>query len=654
MTNAEAMGDAALQSETPPVTALAAAVIHGDLVAPWENSSYLACVRDGAGQIVAVNQAFARKFGRATATWPGRELAALVHPEDLAGWQALAKDLLQPPHRIEHETRWLTAQGWRWLAWEETALIDGSGQPDLFRAVGRDVTKQRLAEEHSYKLVSAVEQSPVSIVIADLEGHVHYVNPKFTAVTGYSFEEVLEQNLPVLREGLDTAEGSNNLWETVRAGHEWRGEMRTRRKDGGILWEAVQISPIRNPSGEITHLLSLREDVTDRKRLEEQLRQSQKMESLGTLAGGIAHDFNNLLAIINGYAEVCLARTTTLGSDETLRRHLREVHSAAQRAVGLVQRILTFSRKAEVRVAPLALNKLVRELGALLAETFPRTINLDLDLDDSLPSLAADQNQLQQVIMNLCVNARDAMGKGGRLTLSTRLVPGAELARLGGDPAQPYACLRVSDTGSGMTPQVRARIFEPFFTTKQDSGGTGLGLAVVYGIVTNHRGLLDVESAPGAGSTFSIYLPASEAAAAPAAAAAPRGLGELPHGTEAVLVVEDEMSLRTLLRNVLEPCGYHVNSVRDGREAVDYLENPQNQVDVVLLDLNMPELHGLEVFKEIKRLRPKTRVIVVSGNITKDMKAELTKLGQRDFIPKPYRLEEVCGRLRRVLDEKWQ
>jgi two-component system, cell cycle sensor histidine kinase and response regulator CckA len=642
----------AFQSETPPAAALAAAVIQGDLVAPWENSAYLACVRDTAGQIVAVNQAFARKFGRATAAWTGREMTALIHQDDLAEWQELAGGLLHPPHRIEHETRWLTAQGWRWLAWEETALFNEKGEPHLFRAVGRDVTKLRLAEEHSYKLNSTVEQSPVAIVIADLDGHVHYVNPKFTAVTGYSLEEVIEQNLPVLREGLEGEEANRIFWETVHAGREWRGEVRTRRKDGTILWESVKVSPIRNPAGEITHLLSLREDVTDRKRLEEQLRQSQKMESLGTLAGGIAHDFNNLLAIINGYAEVCLARTAAPGSDETLRRHLREVHGAAQRAVGLVQRILTFSRKAEVRVAPLALNKLVRELGALLAETFPRTISLDYELDETLPALPADQNQLQQVIMNLCVNARDAMPKGGRLTLSTCLVPGAQLIRLGGDPAQAYACLRVSDTGTGMLPAVKSRIFEPFFTTKQESGGTGLGLAVVYGIITNHHGLLEVETAPNVGSTFSVYLPATTIDSVPAAATTPRSFGELPHGKEAVLVVEDEMSLRTLLRNVLEPCGYHVSLVRDGREAVDYLENRQNQVDAVLLDLNMPEMPGLEVFKEIKRLRPSAKVVVVSGNITKDAKTELMKLGQRDFIPKPYRLEDVCGRLRRVLDEK--
>ncbi len=644
------MRSAPTSGETPHPTALAAAIIRSDLVSPWENSNYLACVREPSGKILAANLAFSRRFGRPAAAWSGRDFAQLIHPEDLAQWRSLVFSLAHAPFRIEHETRWMTAQGWRCLNWEETALFDARGEVTSFRAIGRDVTKQRQAEELSYKLTSAVEQSPVSIVITDLQGSVHYVNPKFTAVTGFSLEEFIEHNLFQLRDGLESEESYRTFLETVRAGREWCGEMKSLRKDGSVLWESTTVSPIRNPAGEVTHLLRLSEDITDRKRLEEQLRQSQKMESLGTLAGGIAHDFNNMLAIINGYTEVCLARTMANNSDETLRRYLREVHSAAQRAVGLVQRILTFSRKTEVRVVPINLNKVVRDLGSLLAETFPRTITFDYDLDEKLPMLAADQNQLQQVIMNLCVNARDAMSKGGCLSLATRVIHGRELTRLGADSSPNYICLRVTDTGVCMTPQVRARIFEPFFTTKQDSGGTGLGLAVVYGIVLNHHGVLDVESSVGHGSSFSVHFPATLCELPQQTQTIAGHVGDFPRGNESLLVVEDELSLRTLLRNVLEPCGYKVQTARDGREALQMIENKELHFDLIILDLNMPELHGVEVFKELQRLRPKVKVLVISGNITKEVKAELMELGQREFVSKPYRLEEVCSRLRKLLD----
>lgn len=621
-------------------------------VAPWDHSAFFACVRDTSGQIVAVNQAFARKFGRTPAAWFGREFASLLHSEDRANWAALVAKLDAEPYRVEHETRWLTAQGWRWMVWEETAVVSPEGLSGLYRAIGRDVTKQRMSDEYTYRLTNSVGQHPVSIIITDPAGHVQYVNPKFTEVSGFTLEEVLSADMPLLREGHENDESYRVFWETIHSGRDWRGELRTRRKDGTFVWESALVSPVANGRGGVSHFLCLKEDITERKRLESQLRQAQKMESLGTLSSGIAHDFNNLLAIISGYTEVCLARVSGAGADETLRRHLHEIHSATQRSAGLVQRILSFSRKAEVRLRAVSLNKVVREFGSLVGETFPRTITIDYDLNEDLPSIPADPNQLQQIIMNLCVNARDAMPKGGRLTLATRAVSGAEISKLGADPDQRYVCLRISDTGSGISDEAKSHLFEPFFTTKQNSGGTGLGLSMVYSIVLNHHGVLDVESSTDTGTTFAVYLPASGESADPfAKAPAGRRSDVLPHGSESLLIVEDEMSLRRLLTGVLEPCGYRVHCVADGREAVRYIEDRQNVIDAVLLDLNVPELAGLDVYRELKRLRPQVRVLVVSGHITKELRSELTKLGQRDFIAKPYRLDEICERLRIVLDE---
>jgi signal transduction histidine kinase/ActR/RegA family two-component response regulator len=412
------------------------------------------------------------------------------------------------------------------------------------------------------------------------------------------------------------------------------------------LWEFVQVSPIRNHADEITHLLSMREDITERKKLEDQLRQAQKMESLGTLAGGIAHDFNNVLAIINGFTEIALSR---VGADESNARHLREIHNAAQRAIGLVRQILTFSRKTEATFKAVPLNQHINDLGRMCAETFPRTVAFNIAVDETLPDIWADPNQLQQVIMNLCVNARDAMPEGGLISVSTSQVDGAAITKLGGEAGRPFVCIKVSDTGCGMPPHVRARIFEPFFTTKQNSGGTGLGLAVVYGIILNHRGFLEVESVEGQGSTFAVYLPLEIPKSAQAIDQALAAPSDFPCGKETIFVVEDEASLRELLRTILEPRGYRVITASDGARAVDVLLSEPGSIDVVLLDLNLPQLNGVDVYKTLRRLRPEAKVIIISGNITPDTRRELNIHGKPEFLPKPYQIEELGRRLRTVL-----
>jgi PAS domain S-box-containing protein len=611
----------------------------------WLDSYELAFHADGSGRFLAVSHSFARKFGRLAPLWRGETSTSLLHPDDAAAWSAALESLLRPPHRNTFEHRWRTPQGWRWIAWDLSAQHDADGKVIAVKATGSDVTKRRLAEEQFLRLSCAVEQSPVSILITDPEGRVQYANRKFTESNGHSMEEILDHNLDPLRTGHADDEAYQRFWQTLRAKGEWSGELCLTQGQGKSVWESVRVSSIRNGAGEITNLLCLREDITERKTLEEQLRQSQKMESLGTLAGGIAHDFNNMLAIIHGYAELGLSRVGD--QDEKLRKYLREVHGAAQRACGLVRQILIFSRKTEVHFTLVSLQELVRELAALLGETFPRTVALDLDLDDLLPDLRGDQNQLQQVIMNLCVNARDAMPSGGTLSISLRRVAGQTLQRFNADPTLYYACLEVSDTGIGMPPEVQARIFEPFFTTKQTAGGTGLGLAVVYGIILNHFGFIDVKSKPGHGSTFSVFLPLTSAKAGMPPVATT--FGEFPAGTESVMVVEDEQSLRGLLSLILTQKGYKVQVAADGLSAAELLVSSQTRIDVILLDFNMPGMDGIQVYKTVLKTHPNAKVIVISGNLSVEAKAEFTKLGQRDFLEKPFRLEDVGQRIRRVL-----
>ena len=610
----------------------------------WEKSADLAYCRDPAGRILAANVSFARKFGRAATAFGEVRVNELVHNDDVTLFEASNAEVCRAPFRSTGEHRWITPQGVRWIAWEETGLTDGAGALIAIRAVGRDITRQRLAEEQFYRLSRAVEQSPVSIVITDLDGRAQYVNSKFTEVTSHTLEDILDRNIEVLRDGHADQASFEAFWTTIRGGGEWRGEFATSRTDGTIVWESVKVSCLRGPNGEMTNFLCLREDITERKQLEQQLRQAQKMESLGTLAGGIAHDFNNLLAIINGYSEFCQT-----GAPDTvvLQKSLREIHRAALRASGLVRQILTFSRKTDVKFAPVDLNQLVRDLTTLMSETFPRTVTLTLDLQDRLPPLLADHNQLQQIVLNLCVNARDAMPGGGMITLATRVIPGATMRRLGADAGHRYACLQVNDTGIGMAPEVRQRIFEPFFTTKQGAQGTGLGLAVVYGIVVAHHGLIDVESSPGNGSTFSVYLPLAESSAA---AQAGTGSSEFPGGAESLLIVDDEESLRTLLATALARKGYTTTTARSGVDAIELISDMGRHFDAVLLDLNMPGASGVEVLKVIRICRPRLKVVVVSGHITPAARAEFEQLGQRYFVQKPYKLDELGRQLRQLLD----
>ncbi len=611
----------------------------------WRHSADCAYCRSPDGRILAANPAFARKFGHRTTSIAGTEVHTWIHADDRPALEAATTQLARPPHRATRQDRWLTPRGLRWFEWEEVALCTPDGGIDAIRAVGRDITRQRLAEEQYYRLSRAIEQSPVSFVITDLDGHALYVNSKFTAITGLTLEDIMERRIEVLRAGHPDEASFSDFMRTVQAGHEWRGELATTRRDGTRIWESVKVSCLRNPNGDITQLLCLREDISERKKLELELRQAQKMESLGTMAGGIAHDFNNLLAIINGYAELCQQGEP---DSALLQKSLREIHRAAQRASGLVKQILTFSRKTEMKKAATDLNQLARDLVALLAETFPRTLTFQLNLKKDLPNLLADQNQLQQIVLNFCVNARDAMPEGGTITLTTGTRQGRDLVHLGADPAHNYARLAVSDTGAGMTPEVRARIFEPFFTTKPTNQGTGLGLAVVYGIVVAHQGVVEVESTPGSGSTFSVYLPLPESSVK-VANAAPNG-DWFPVGNETVLVVDDEIALRTLLARALGSKGYRVLSAANGLEAIAHLLCSDTRLDVALLDLNMPGASGTDVLKCIQQARPNLPVLVLSGHMTPGARVEFEKLSRRDFLQKPYRLEDVGRRLRSLID----
>jgi nitrogen-specific signal transduction histidine kinase/ActR/RegA family two-component response regulator len=389
------------------------------------------------------------------------------------------------------------------------------------------------------------------------------------------------------------------------------------------------------------------EDITERKRLEDQLRRAQKMEAVGQLAGGVAHDFNNLLMVIQGYSEVMLAR---LDPAEPLRKNAEEIQKATERAASLTRQLLAFSRMQVLRPKILDLNAVLAEMGKMLPRLIREDIELRIVPGASLGSVKADQSQIEQVILNLLVNARDAMPRGGKLTIETASAELNDEYARGHTGVRPgkYAMLAVSDTGVGMDSETQAHIFEPFFTTKELGKGTGLGLATVYGIVKQSSGWIWVYSEVGKGTTFKIYLPQVDERVQPPESSKTRSLA--PGGTETILVVEDQDSIRELTREFLKGSGYTMLEARDGSEALQLAERYKGVIDLLVTDVVMPKMGGRELAHRLSAVRPLIKVLYMSG-YAENSAAEPDILDQNSvWLQKPFPLDSLLHKVREVLD----
>ncbi len=509
------------------------------------------------------------------------------------------------------------------------------------------LARARLDQRHR-RLSEAIEQSAESVIITDTAGILVYVNPSFERITGYPSAEVLGKKLSMLKSGRQDAAFYEDLWKTISSGQVWHGRFINKRKDGTLYTDDATISPVRSENGTIVGYVGVQRDVTRELQLEEQYRQAQKMEAVGLLAGGIAHDFNNLLTVINGFAEMIQFE---LPPDNLhLQKLASRVRYSGTRAAALVRQLLAFSRREFVEPKILNLNKIVTDISKMLERLIEENIALRTEFAPDLWAVKVDAHQIEQIVVNLTVNARDAMPDGGLLMIETEnklLDDEFAAAHLGLSPGR-YVLLTVTDSGTGMTDDVKEHLFEPFFTTKEQGKGTGLGLATVFGIVKQYQGAIYVYSEPGKGASFKIYLPAfvdtSEEEGTPEQV---RGI---PRGTEVVLVVEDEAAVRDLAAYMLRRQGYTVIEAGNGEDALRIAEKRTGKIDLLLTDTVMPKMSGHVLANEFKVLYPDTKILFTSGYTDKNVMRQGMAESGIEFIPKPFSAAELARKVRTVLD----
>jgi two-component system cell cycle sensor histidine kinase/response regulator CckA len=590
--------------------------------------------------VVEVNATACRLIGVTRGDVLGRPLTNLVPADELAARPMHIAEL-QAGEKVLSERTLLRKDGTA-----ITAEVSMQQLPDgRFLGLARDVSQRRMLEQRLRLLSRAVEESPASMVITDPAGRIEYVNPSFSKITGWSLAEAVGNTPSILKSGQTPLATYHELWEAIRTGREWQGELINRRKNGEFFPWLLSVHPILGEEGEVEYFLGVGEDVTESRAAERalaetrtELYQAQRMEALGRLAGGVAHDFNNLLGIILGYSDL-LAPTLDEGSEG--REQISEIRKATVRAADLTRQLLAFSRRQVLAVRVVDVAALLEDSRKMLGRLLPESIELRLEVAPELWSVRADSTQLVQVLINLAVNARDAMPLGGRLAIAAgnaQLVE--EEAAAKGLAAGGYVCLTVRDSGQGMTPDVVEQAFEPFFTTKAAMGGTGLGLATVYGIVQQLGGCVEIASSPAHGTTLTLYLPRSAGEASGAGAMHPLAVGRKVQGT--ILVVEDLAPLRRLVELMLKQIGYRVFTAASAREALALAGEGGLEFDLLLSDIVMPGMDGRDLARLMRSARPALRVVLMTGYA--DLLAEssdLNELGADAIVQKPFARTQI-------------
>ncbi len=510
-----------------------------------------------------------------------------------------------------------------------------------------DISRRVKAEEQVSMLTTAIEQNPVTIVITDLEGNIEYVNPTFTKITGYTYEEVIGKNPRLLKSDEQDDQFYKEMWTNLASGKEWHCIMKNKCKDGSYIWEEVALAPIRDNDGHIIRYLAVKENITKKRSLEEQFRQSQKMGSIGRLASGIAHDFNNILTVITGYAELLHSE---IGESGEFIDDILEIEEASAQAARLARQLLEFSRKDRAINEKINVGKILSKMSKMLHRVVPENITLNVIIRDRDSLVTVDSSQIEQLFMNLIVNSIDAIGreKAGTISicidtksLTSSLNIGKNIVTLGD-----YCIITFKDDGCGISDTVLENMFEPFFTTKENGNGTGLGMATVSDILKRYGAQIEVDSTPGIGSTFTIYWPKE---------IEEEELVEVNNniplnGTETILFVEDDLRIRSMVTQRLHSLGYTVKVAGTGNEAILLLNKANVNVDLVLTDVVMPEKGGFELGTYIGEHFPNLPIIYSSGYVDTTIPEHLIVSCRNNYIQKPYSISGLTNIIRNCLD----
>ena len=596
------------------------------------------------------NPASENIFGFTKKEAVGIHIADLIIPKELrSNVDKVFQNLLSDKSGARNINENITKSGQIIICdWYNTVLYDADGQMTGFASLVNDITQLKLHEKQLLQFEKVIEQADEEVVITDPTGIIQYVNPSFEKNMGHKRKEIVGKRPSVLKSGLHNDAFYKNIWTTILDKKIWKGNIQNKRKNGTILLHDMVITPIVNSENDITAFVSIRRNITEQVKMEQQMQQSRKMEAIGTLAGGIAHDFNNILSGIFGYAQLA---DMNLDKPEKAKNYITQVTVGAKRATELVQQILTFSRQSEHKKNALKLYLIIKEATKFLRSSIPATIEIKEKIY-AKDKVLANPTQIHQIVMNLCTNAYHAMKKkGGILTVSlevlevtdSMVIPGIRI------PPDRYLNLKVSDTGSGMTSEVLTKIFEPYFTTKDRGEGTGLGLAVVKGIIEDHNGYVTVRSEVGKGSTFKVYLPVLKDQKDQSLQEKETDL--IKGGSENIMVIDDDEAILSITKDVLEKFGYQVTAYLKSPAALDAFEQHPLDFDLIITDMTMPGIPGDDFSYRALKIRKDIPIILCTGYNDNINEIKALDIGIKKYLSKPVESKHLLALIRKFLDE---